>query len=105
MARDGRILSQSALHELHRHVIRLHKAGHKVMQIVALSGLSLAAVRRVIGRYAADSASSLKPKDRGRSAGDPRSLSADQEAHIHRLICEKRPEQLKMDFALGRAVR
>lgn len=100
MEQDARKLSQSALHELRRQVIRLHKAGHKVMQIVALSGLSWPAVRKVIDRYEADGVSSLKPKDRGRSTGDGRSLSAEQEAHIRRLICEKRPEQLKMDFAL-----
>jgi transposase len=100
MERDARKLSQSALHELRRQVIRLHKAGHKVMQIVELSGLSWPAVRKVIDRYEADGVSSLKPKDRGRSTGDGRSLSAEQEAHIRRLICEKRPEQLKMDFAL-----
>ena len=42
----------------------------------------------------------LKPKDRGREPGNGRSLSPDQEDHIRKLIVEKRPEQLKMDFAL-----
>ena len=100
MDRDARKLSRSALHELRRQVIRLHKAGYKVMRIVELSGLSWPAVRRVIDRYEAEGAASLKPKKRGRSEGDGRSLSAEQEAHIRRLICDKRPEQLKMDFAL-----
>jgi transposase len=27
-------------------------------------------------------------------------LSPDQESHIRKVICDKRPEQLKMDFAL-----
>ena len=100
MDRDARKLSDSALHELHRQVIRLHKAGHKVMQIAKLTGLSWPTVRKVIDRYAAEGAASLKPKRRGRSAGEGRSLSAEQEAQIRRLICEKRPEQLKMEFAL-----
>ena len=100
MYRDARKLSDSALHELHRQVIRLHKAGHKVMQVVALMGLAWPTVRKVIDRYEAEGAASLKPKTRGRSPGDGRSLTAEQEAQIRRLICEKRPAQLKMDFAL-----
>ena len=81
-------------------MIRLHKAGHKVMQVVALTGLAWPTVRKVIDRYEAEGAASLKPKTRGRSPGDGRSLTAEQEAQIRRLICEKRPAQLKMDFAL-----
>lgn len=100
MDTDARKLSKSALYELRRQVVRLHKAGHKVMRIVALTGLSWQAVRKAIDGYEAAGVASLKPKDRGRSPGDGRSLSPEQEAHIRRLICEKRPEQLKMEFAL-----
>ena len=42
----------------------------------------------------------LKPGRRGRRTGDQRCLTAEQEQLLQRLICEKRPEQLKMDFAL-----
>ena len=42
----------------------------------------------------------LAPGRRGRREGEDRSLSPEQEVHIQRLICEKRPEQLKMEFAL-----
>ena len=100
MDRDARKLSDGALHELRRQVIRLHKAGHKMMRIVELTGLTWLSVRRAIDRYEAEGAAGLKPKTRGRSPGDGRSLSAEQEGQIRRLICEKRPEQLKMDFAL-----
>ena len=37
---------------------------------------------------------------RGKEIGTNRVLSPDQEANIRALICEKRPEQLKMEFAL-----
>jgi len=100
MDTDTRKLSNSALHERHKQVIRLWKAGHKVMKIVELSGLTWPTVRKVIDRYEAEGAASLKPKERGRASGDGRSLSAEQEADIRKLICDKRPEQLKMDFAL-----
>ena len=42
----------------------------------------------------------LKPGMRGRQAGMGRSLSIEQEQAIRALICEKQPEQLKMEFAL-----
>ena len=103
METDARKLSNSALHERHRQVIRLYKAGYKVMKIVALSGLSWPTVRKVIDGYEADGAASLKPKERGRSQGDGRRLSPTQEAQIRKLICENRPEQiaqLKLAFAL-----
>ena len=100
METDTRTLSNSALHERRRQVIRLWKAGHKVMKIVELSGLTWPTVRKVIDRYEAEGASSLRPKERGRASGDGRFLSAQQEADIRRMICDKRPEQLKMEFAL-----
>ncbi|WP_137132664.1 IS630 family transposase [Rhizobium sp. FY34] len=100
METDTRTLSNSALHERRRQVIRLWKAGHKVMKIVELSGLTWPTVRKVIDRYEAGGAHSLKPKERGLSSGDGRSLSVEQEANIRKLICDKRLEQLKMEFAL-----
>lgn len=42
----------------------------------------------------------LKPRKRGRKAGTKRSLSNEEESRIQKLICEKRAEQLKMNFAL-----
>lgn len=97
---DARKLSAAAPHELRRQVIRLHKAGHKVMRIVELTGLTWLSVRQTIDRYEAEGAAGLKPKERGGSPGEGRSLSDEQVGHIGRLICEQRPEQLKMDFAL-----
>ena len=70
------------------------------MQIVALTNPSWPAVRAAIDLYEAGGMAALKPKERGKKAGDGRSLTADQEARIRKLICDKRPEQLKMDFAL-----
>ncbi len=47
------------------------------------------------GGYAA-----LKPTPRGRTSGEGRTLTAEQEEVIRRAICDKRPEQLKREFAL-----
>ncbi len=53
-----------------------------------------------IKRYLADGAGALKPAARGRKAGSGRILSEEQESAIRQIICDKRPEQLKMAFAL-----
>jgi hypothetical protein len=41
----------------------------------------------------ADGIKALAPKKRGRPSGSCRQLSEEQEAHIQRLICEKRPSR------------
>ena len=70
------------------------------MAIVELSGLSYPAVRLAIDRYTEGGTAALKPAGRGRMPGDGRRLSAEQEKAIRRITCDKRPEQLKMEFAL-----
>jgi transposase len=97
---DARYQSLERLHERRKQVVRLHKRGCGVMQIVALSGLSYPTVRGVIDRYEKGGAASVKPSARGNRPGEGRRLSAEQEQAIQRTICDKRPEQLKMDFAL-----
>ena len=97
---DGRKQSLGELHERRKQVIRLYKKGHRVMQIVELTGLSWPAVRAAIDLYEAGGTAALKPKARGKEDGEGRSLAPSQEDKIRKLICDKRPEQLKMDFAL-----
>lgn len=97
---DARKQSLTELHERRRQVIRLHKKAYGVMQIVELTGLSWPAVRRAIDLFEGGGMAALKPKARGREQGDGRSLTPDQEDHIRKLIIDKRPKQLKMEFAL-----
>ncbi len=70
------------------------------MQIVEHSGLSWCAVNAAINLYKEAGASALKPEARGKKEGSGRMLSEAQERTIQQIICEKRPEQLKMEFAL-----
>lgn len=70
------------------------------MAIVEMTGLSYPTVRKAIDLFNAGGWAAIKPAGRGRSAGDGRRLSAEQEASVRRTICDKRPEQLKMEFAL-----
>jgi transposase len=70
------------------------------MKIVKLSGLSWPAVRAALDLYASGGWKALQPDTPGRKQGTGRLLTDEQEAQIKKMICDKRPEQLKMDFAL-----
>ncbi len=97
---DARFQELEQLHERRKQVVRLHLRSTAVMEIAALTGLSYPTVRKAIDLFVAGGWSAIKPAPRGRSAGDGRLLSAAQEASVRRTICDKRPEQLKMEFAL-----
>ena len=97
---DARKQSPVELHQRRKQVIRLHSKGLKVMQIVDLTGLSWGAVDVALKLHNQGGISALKPKTRGRKTGTNRAMGTDQESHIRKLICDKRPEQLKMKFAL-----
>ena len=97
---DARYQKLEQLHERRKQVVRLHVRGKAVMEIVTLTGLSYPTVRKTIDLFSEGGWPAIKPAARGRSAGDGRRLSAEQEASVRRTICDKRPEQLKMEFAL-----
>jgi transposase len=80
--------------------LRLHRKGYGVMQIVELSGLSYPTVRSAIDQYDEGGLAALKPGTRGKRAGQGRTLTEEQGQAIRKIICDKRPEQLKMKFAL-----
>ena len=88
------------LHERRKQVVRLHRRGIKIMQIVEMTGLSYPPVRAAIDLYEAGGWSAIGPALRGRARGDGRVLSQFQEDAVQRMIIDHRPEQLKMDFHL-----
>ncbi len=88
------------LHERRKQVVRLHKKAIKIMKIVELSGLTYPTVRATIDLFEEGGWAAIRPARRGRPKGDGRALSAVQEETIQRIIIDKRPEQLKMDFFL-----
>lgn len=99
-ATDGRVLDREALHERHRQIVRAFKRGRSKAVISRDMGVSYSAVCRTIWRYEREGTGSLAPERKGRRKGSGRYLSDEQSAQIRRLICEKRPEQMKMEFAL-----
>ncbi len=97
---DARKLSREALHERHRLIMRAFKRGQSKAEISRQLGVSYSAVCTTIWRCEREGASTLAPKQRGRRDGTGRRLSDEQSTQVRRLICETRPEQLTMSFAL-----
>ena len=97
---DARKQTLLELHTRRKQVVRLHRQGLGVMQIVQLSGLSWPAVKAALKLFEEGGWNALKPKARGKESGNGRVLSQEQEQTIRGIICDKRPEQMKMDFAL-----
>ena len=97
---DARKLSPEAQQERRNQVVRAYKRGVNRRQIARELGLSYSAVRLIVNRYKRDGMKGIALGRRGRPTGSCRTLAAAQEEHIQRLICDKRPEQLKLDFAL-----
>ena len=97
---DARRISPAEQHERRRQVIRAYRRKVNKRQIAREVGLSYSATCKVIDRFNAGGLAALAPRLRGRRAGDKRVLTPAQEALIRRTICDRRPEQLKMDFAL-----
>jgi len=97
---DARKLSPEAQHERRRQVVRAYKRGVNRRQIARDIGLSYSSVRMIIHRYEEDGSRGIESGRRGRPLGSCRTLTAEQEEQIQRMICGKRPKQLKLDFAL-----
>ena len=81
-------------------MVRAFKRGQSKRAISRDLGISYSAVCETIWAFEREGASALTPKLRGRRQGTGRALTDDQEAQLRRMICEHRPEQLKMAFAL-----
>ncbi len=96
---DGRV-SPEALLEKRKQVICLYRKGMKLKDISEATGLCRQAIRNAIDLFDQHGAKGLKPGRRGRPSGKGRRLAEEQEKQIQKDICDKRPEQLKMDFAL-----
>jgi transposase len=97
---DCRKLSAEQQYQLRKQVVRLHESGMKMKRISVVTGMSYPGVRKVVKAYEEGGAEAIKPQAVGRKVGEKRSLTKEQEVRIRRMICDKRPEQLKLSFAL-----
>ena len=97
---DARKLSPAALEQLRKQAIRLKKQGKGVTEIGRILGVRRQTVTTWWKCYQAEGAGGLKLAKRGIKKGTNRTLSADQETQLQRVIIDKTPDQLKLTFAL-----
>jgi transposase len=97
---DGRKLTREAQHERRKQAVRLHRRGMSITGIAQMLGMGRGTVHRAVAAVRSGGMKAIATRPEGRAYGDKRRLSPVQEQHIQRLICQNRPEQLKLDFAL-----
>lgn len=97
---DTRKLSPETQYELRKQVVRLRKQGKSNQEIAEIVGVYHTHVSTIWQAYQKGGLDALKPKVRGRKHGEQRNLTADQEATVKKLLVDKTPDQLKLQFAL-----
>jgi transposase len=95
-----RKLPAAAQEERRRQVIGLRQRGLTHRVIAEQVGLSRTGVIDICQRFAAEGATGLVSKPRGRRPDEQRLLDAAQEAEVQGLICRHTPDELGLPFAL-----
>ena len=93
---DYRTVDSKAVYELKKVALRLRRKGKEVREICEITGLADKTVRMAFEAYDAGGINAIKPKKRGRKAGEKRTLSAEQEQEITALLVDHDPAQLKL---------
>lgn len=86
--------------EIRKSIIRLYKQGKTNGEIAEILDVSERHIRAVKQKYSEGGIAALKLKKRGRTTGEKRILSSEQEKEIQRIIVDKTPEQLKLKDCL-----
>ena len=97
---DARKLNQQAQFELRKQVVRLRQKGMGATEISEITGISAPHISTIWQKFQRGGLEAIKPGVRGRRHGEHRQLSADQEKAIQKLLVDKTPDQLKLQFAL-----
>jgi len=97
---DARRHSPATQYELRKQYIRLRKKGMSNQLAAETVGISKSRASTIWQLYLKNGIDSLKPKLRGRKLGEHRHLTVEQEAAVKKLLVDKTPDQLKLQFAL-----
>ena len=93
---DYRKANPQTVYELKKVALRLRRKGKEVREICEITGLADKTVRMAFAAYDAGGLKAIKPKKRGRKAGEKRTLSPEQEQEITTMLVDHDPAQLKM---------
>src|SRR5690606_21888667 len=96
---DARKLDTATQTHLRRSVVQAVRGGMKQTQASQVFGVSLRAVNKWVALDKAGGLRALKPKRRGRRAGEGR-LDRTQSMRIRQMIIDALPDQLKLPFYL-----
>ena len=80
--------------------IKLRKKNKPVKEISETTGLSDQTVRDLFKKYDEGGIAAIRPKKRGRKAGEKRHLSPTQEQEVLGLLVDHNPEQFKIKGCL-----
>lgn len=97
---NGKRLSTEVLNERRRQAVKLRLGGMKLAVVSEAVGLTQGTIISAMKSYKAGGWEAVAVGARGRSVGDGRTLSAEQEKTIRKMICDRTPDQLKMPYAL-----
>ena len=93
---DYRTVDSQAVYVLKKVALRLRRKGKGVKEICEITGLADKTVRMTFEAYDAGGLNAIKPKKRGRKAGEKRTLNGEQEQEIITLLVDHDPAQLKL---------
>lgn len=97
---DMRTIGAAGRAERRRTVVMLRAKEWSYETIAQHTGLSRTGVFNICKRIEAQGRTAIEDRPRGRPLGLCRKLTAQQEGQIQKLILDKTPDQLRMDFAL-----
>lgn len=87
-------LSPQEQYQIRKSIVRLLQHGKSNSEIAEILDVSERHVRSVKKAYSEGGIEAIKPKKRGRSYGEKRILTPEQEEEIRSIIINKTPEQL-----------
>ena len=88
-------LSPDEQYQIRKSIVRLSKTGKTNGEIAEILDVSERHVRSVKQQYSEGGMAALKSKKRGRSKGEKRILTPEQEKEVQSIIVDKDPLQLK----------
>lgn len=97
---DARSLPREVQQHNRNQAIRLFSKGRSRAEIAEVIGVHYVVVCRWIRVWESGGKKAIELRKRGRSSGEKRLLTDDQEMVLKRLLIDKNPRQLKLPFAL-----
>lgn len=97
---DARKQDSAVQQALRNQIIRLRKEGRENQEVAAIVGVSVGHASRTWQKYINGGLPAIELGHRGRSPGEQRVLTPEQEAEIKGSLVDKTPDQLKLPFAL-----